>query len=508
MANGQPDPYPPSAVAGVPGSTTGWDQPAYAQAVGGGPAPQATGAVAPQIPAGLATPPTPIPQPQPSQYPDPSQPGLPAPYTGPPARGGAVKNALTRMMYGMGQAMLQHVGLPTDYDIQRSNFQQALQAGQQQIAQAHQQMLEQTQRYQETMIPITTPQGYTIYAPPSAAGQISAAALRGQAQETAAQTAHRFIPIPNVGLYDAKQGQVLPGTTNAIPVDDALVSDYPQLEPFKGKNIAPQQLLTAFGQELRQAPRTSSTVQYMQDAAGNVVALPRTTVTTVGRPAGGAAAPGPVPAGGGIPPAAAARIPPGSPAARAITARPVTEPTGEPMQGPAYNTIVNQLDSKYFQPANGVERSYQMMNTAYNEYKDAQSKGQQLPTGAQSMLALSNHLSTTFGGVKGARITKDLIREHLGARSVSDDMLTAMQRFTNGDVLSPNQWDAFHDLIGQSRNITWQLAANASQARKVDPTPFLPPDLRSTLGGVPGQVRQGPGLQIQRDAGGRIIGVQ
>jgi hypothetical protein len=414
------------------------------------------------------------------------------------------------MLYGMGQAGLQHVGLPTDYDIQRTNFQQALQASNQQIAQARQQMLEQTQRYQETMIPITTPQGYTIYAPPSAVGQISAAALRGQAQETAAQTAHRFIPIPNVGLYDAQKGQVIQGTTNAIPVDDALVSDYPQLEPFKGKNIAPQQLLTAFGQELRQAPRTSSTVQYMQDAAGNVVALPRTTVTTVGRPAGGAVAPGPAPApsGGGVPPAAQARIPPGTPAARVITARPVAGPTGEPMQGTAYNTIVNQLDSKYFQPANTVEKAYQMMGHAYDEYQAAKARGQDLPTGAQSMLALSNHLSTTFGGVKGARITKDLIREHLGARSVSDDMLTAMQRFTNGDVLSPNQWDAFHDLIGQSRNITWQLAANASQARKVDPRPFLPPDLRPTLGGLPGQARQGPGLQIQRDASGRITGVQ
>jgi hypothetical protein len=107
-----------------------------------------------------------------------------------------------------------------------------------------------------------------------------------------------------------------------------------------------------------------------------------------------------------------------------------------------------------------TEKSFQMANQAYGEYLKA--KGH-LPTGAQSMLMLSNHLSTTFGNVKGSRVTKDMIQEHLGARGVSDTALTAVQRLTNGDQLSPDQWKAFNDLIGQSRDITWNNAISSAK---------------------------------------------
>jgi hypothetical protein len=137
---------------------------------------------------------------------------------------------------------------------------------------------------------------------------------------------------------------------------------------------------------------------------------------------------------------------------------------------------INAHDKAYVQPANQVEKSYQMMNQAYNEYQGAAAQGKDLPTGAQSMVALSTHLATTFGNVKGARITKDMIQEHLGARSVSDAATVAIQKLTDGDVLSPAQWSAFHDLIGNSRRLSWQTAATEAN-RKAIPTNFLPPDL-------------------------------
>jgi hypothetical protein len=133
-------------------------------------------------------------------------------------------------------------------------------------------------------------------------------------------------------------------------------------------------------------------------------------------------------------------------------------------------------DKAYVQPAEQVEKSYQMMNQAYNEYQGAAAQGKDLPTGAQSMVALSTHLATTFGNVKGSRITKDMIQEHLGARSVSDAATVAVQKLTNGDVLSPAQWSAFHDLISNSRRLSWQTAATEAN-RKAIPTNFLPPDL-------------------------------
>lgn len=146
---------------------------------------------------------------------------------------------------------------------------------------------------------------------------------------------------------------------------------------------------------------------------------------------------------------------------------------------------IDQHDKAYVQPAEAVEKSYEMMDNAYREYKDAEAKGQKLPTGAQSMVALSTHLSTTFGNVKGARITKDMIQEHLGARSISDAALVAMQKFTNGDVLSPDQWDAFHDLIKQSRDLSWKTAVKEAQRKKI-PVDFLPPDLQGESGGEAG----------------------
>lgn len=136
-------------------------------------------------------------------------------------------------------------------------------------------------------------------------------------------------------------------------------------------------------------------------------------------------------------------------------------------------------DKAYVQPAEAVEKSYQMMDEAYREYEAARAQGKELPTGAQSMLALSTHLSTTFGNVKGARVTKDMIQEHLGARSISDSALVAFQKLTDGDALSPAQWDAFHDLVSKSRTLSWQTAAKEAD-RKHIPVDFLPGDLQNT----------------------------
>ena len=133
-------------------------------------------------------------------------------------------------------------------------------------------------------------------------------------------------------------------------------------------------------------------------------------------------------------------------------------------------------DADYVKPAQSSQKSYEMMDHAYQEYLAAKAQGKDLPTGAQSMVALSTHLATTFGNVKGARITKDMIQEHLKARSISDSALVAFQRLTNGDKLSPEQWVAFHDLINTSRTENWKTAV-VEAGRKKLPVDFLPDDL-------------------------------
>jgi hypothetical protein len=142
---------------------------------------------------------------------------------------------------------------------------------------------------------------------------------------------------------------------------------------------------------------------------------------------------------------------------------------------------VSDHDRAYVKPAEDIEKSYQMMNGAYNEYKAAKAQGKELPTGAQSMLALSSHLQTTFGNVKGARVTKEMIQHHLGARSITDDMRVAFQKLQDGDVLSPQQWDAFHELIGNSRKLSWQTAVKEADRKKI-PVDFLPQDLEGLSG--------------------------
>src|SRR5215469_710855 len=138
---------------------------------------------------------TPSPQPTPQL---PQQP--PFQFQEPADRGGLVKNVLTRMLYGMGQAGLAHVGLPTDYEIQRTQYQQALQAGQQQIAQAHEQLLQQAQQFQQQTV--DTPLGPM---PKQTWEKIGPAVYSGMFRTQATQIAHNFIPTPR-GIYDVQAG--------------------------------------------------------------------------------------------------------------------------------------------------------------------------------------------------------------------------------------------------------------------------------------------------------------
>jgi len=156
--------------------------------------------------------------------------------------------------------------------------------------------------------------------------------------------------------------------------------------------------------------------------------------------------------------------------------------------GPGGSKGFNTWHNQMVVPAISTETSYRMASNAYNEYKAAAAKGKTLPSGAQSMLMLSQHLNTTFGTVKGSRITKDMIEHHLGARSVSDTLQVAVQKLVNGDTLSKSQWDAFGQLISEKRNEQWtQVMKDAvATGRPLDRIPF-PDDFRQANGLAPGR---------------------
>lgn len=160
------------------------------------------------------------------------------------------------------------------------------------------------------------------------------------------------------------------------------------------------------------------------------------------------------------------------------------------------------VQKQVFPLNNTTEKSWQLADQAYNEWANARRQGKTLPTGAQSMTEFAQHIANTFGGVKGVRINKDLIQEHLGATSVSDDAIKAFQRITTGDQLSPNQWNAFHDLIKQARDASWRgVAANARAAQIPASPDWFPQDLQGLASGnLPAVVPQGAAV-----AGGAIL---
>lgn len=138
---------------------------------------------------------------------------------------------------------------------------------------------------------------------------------------------------------------------------------------------------------------------------------------------------------------------------------------------------IDKLDQQYVKPANDAEKSWMLADKAYQEYKSAKAQGKMLDSGAQSMQMLSQHIQTTFGQVKGARVTKDLIEKHLGARGVTDSAVVAVQKLINGDALSGSQWEAFHDMIKNVRHVNWETTVREARRKRV-PIDFLPDDLR------------------------------
>jgi hypothetical protein len=221
--------------------------------------------------------------------------GIPPPYSGPANRGGPVKNALTRMLYGMGQAGLQHVGLPTDYQIQQTQYKQALEAAQLQVSQQHQQLLEHAQQYQQGLDTWVDPRtGYTYQAPPAAMAKIQAAATTGgyRTDVQGLQNQGRMQVAQMRAIIESGQvARLVPGTDESGNFIMTAYNKYNQPVGNVPGALPPASYLN----------KTSSTVEYKDDGAGGYNILPKTTVS------------GPV-----LPGTARARIPTGSPAANAI----------------------------------------------------------------------------------------------------------------------------------------------------------------------------------------------
>jgi hypothetical protein len=155
------------------------------------------------------------------------------------------------------------------------------------------------------------------------------------------------------------------------------------------------------------------------------------------------------------------------------------------------NKQIETFNKDYVNPAESIERSYQMFQDAYNAIKSGDAK-----TGAEDMLLLSQHLGTTFGQVKGSRMNKDLIQEHKDAIGMQDKIERFGNTLASGAQLSPDQREEFNGLITNMRNLTWQAAAKEA-ARSKQPINFLPPDVQVKMKDGRGTSRPVPGNRVQ-----------
>jgi hypothetical protein len=183
------------------------------------------------------------------------------------------------------------------------------------------------------------------------------------------------------------------------------------------------------------------------------------------------------------------------------------KPIAKPMAGATTaagagvgNKQTEAFNKDYVNPAEAIERSYQMFQDAYKEIQSGNAK-----TGAEDMLLLSQHLGTTFGQVKGSRMNKDLIQEHKDAIGIQDKIERFGNMLGSGQQLSPDQRKEFNGLITNMRNLTWQAAAKEA-ARNKQPIDFMPADVQVKIKAPDGSTRPiaGDRLQYYLDKGGKF----
>ena len=113
-------------------------------------------------------------------------------------------------------------------------------------------------------------------------------------------------------------------------------------------------------------------------------------------------------------------------------------PTNAPIPKPAQKEIDADLAT-----ARNIERLEGAQQQILNEV-DARGErgvmgGGPYLNGPESMQFVSNHIAMTFGGVKGARVGRDLIEEHVKARDLGQDLEAISQHVLSGGVITRQQ---------------------------------------------------------------------
>ena len=110
-------------------------------------------------------------------------------------------------------------------------------------------------------------------------------------------------------------------------------------------------------------------------------------------------------------------------------------------------------------------------------------------TGPQAMALLAWHMSMTIGGVKGGRVTRDIIEKHLAARSWPQSISVIARRIMahqgEAGIILPEQAREWVHLAQVRRRADWNEALGGIRSRGLDATKFgVPADILGG-GGIP-----------------------
>lgn len=172
-----------------------------------------------------------------------------------------------------------------------------------------------------------------------------------------------------------------------------------------------------------------------------------------------------------------------------------TNPQNAPIPAAAQKEINSDLASA---------RNMDRLESAQQDILDeATKRGQRGPMGGgpylngpESMQFVSNHIAMTFGGVKGARVGRDLIEAHIKARDLDQATEAAAQRVLSGGVITYQQAQQMMGTAKINRSRMWQQARQAAEQYGVPDAVKMPSDL---LGGgmQGGKTKSSDGIDFQ-----------
>lgn len=160
-------------------------------------------------------------------------------------------------------------------------------------------------------------------------------------------------------------------------------------------------------------------------------------------------------------------------------------PAGQPTAIP--RAAQKEIDDSLM-VARGMERLERSQGQILQE---VEKRGQQGPLGGgpylngpESMQFLSNHIAMTFGAVKGARVGRDIIQEHLKARDLDQATEALAQRVLSGGVITYTQAQQMMETAKINRRQAWRQAQDAAQQYGVPDAVKVPADLGGETSGT------------------------